>query len=117
MELIEFSNDKFVIGKDLFTDLEIQSTSSNDSFYYFFDKKKKRLIKHFVLREGKYVDYLCQVRLIKRVDRFTPRLTLSIRDKNKRIQDTKRSDTTKANINLDECHDNFWELISFLKNL
>lgn len=60
----EKSND-FVIGKDSFSDIEINSTSI-ENFYYFFHKRDKRLIKQFVLNEGPQVDYICKVILIKK---------------------------------------------------
>lgn len=120
---IQVANDKFIIGKDSFDDLEIHSTEI-DKFYYFYNKKESRLIKQFILNERDRVDYLCQVTLIKKRDKFTPRLSISIRDKSKKIQqeEANKKDLTakyllKANVNLDECHENFWKLISFLQSL
>lgn len=120
---IKVTDDKFIIGKDSFDDLEIRLTGI-DKFYYFYSKKENRLIKQFILSERDRVDYLCQVILIKKGDNFTPRLTLSIRDKSGKIQKelAKKEDLTpnyllKANVNLDECYENFWKLISFLQSL
>lgn len=112
-------SDDFVVGKDNFSDLQINSTPAIEQFYYFFYQKDRRLIKQFVLNEGKQVDYICRVTLIKKDDKFTPRLSFSVRDKTKKIiENTEVTPTNiKANVSLDECYDNFWKLISFLKSL
>lgn len=112
-------NDDFIIGKDSFSDLQINSTPAVEQFYYFFHQKDRRLIKQFVLNEKKQVDYICRVTLIKKGDKFTPRLSFSVRDKTKKIIENTEviSTNIKANVSLDECHDNFWKLISFLKSL
>jgi hypothetical protein len=114
----EKSND-FVIGKDRFSDIEINSTSRDENFYYFFHRGKQRLIKQFVLSEGKQVDYICKVALIKKADKFTPRLAISVRDKARSIVNTEISETTniKASVSLEDCHENFWQLIAFLQSL
>ena len=112
-------SEDFVIGKDNFSDLEISSTPAIEQFYYFFHKKDRRLIKQFVLDARTKVDYLCRVTLIKKGNKFTPRLAFSVRDKAKKIVEHIENTTTniKASVNLDDCHDNFWELISFLRSL
>lgn len=119
---IQVTDDKFIIGKDSFDDLEIHSTEI-DKFYYFYNKREKRLIRQFILSERDRVDYLCKVTLIKKGDKFTPRLAISIRDKYGKIkqEEVNKEDLTtkfslKANVNLDECHENFWRLISFLQS-
>lgn len=121
---IEATNDKFYIGKDSFDELEIRAATNIDKFYYFFHKGENRLIKHFILNVRERVDYLCQVTLIKNEEKFTPRLSLSIRDKAGKILQKEKekpiqneSYILKANVNLEDCHDNFWKLISFLQSL
>jgi hypothetical protein len=112
-------SDDFVIGKDNFSDLQINSTPSVEQFYYFFYRQDRRLIKQFILSERKQVDYICRVTLIKKEDKFTPRLSFSVRDKTKKIvKESEASPTNiKANVSLDDCYDNFWKLISFLQSL
>ncbi|MFA4998600.1 MAG: Shedu immune nuclease family protein [Candidatus Paceibacterota bacterium] len=112
-------SEDFVIGKDNFSDLEISSTPPIEQFYYFFHRRERRLITQFVLSEKKQVDYICKVNLIKKADKFTPRLSLSVRDKNKKIVEESETSPTniRANVSLDECHENFWKLISFLQSL
>jgi len=112
-------SDDFIISKDNLSNLQINSTPAVEQFYYFFHQKDRRLIKQFVLDEKKQVDYICRVTLIKKGDKFTPRLTFSVRDKTKKIIDNKETTPTniKANVSLDDCYDNFWKLITFLQSL
>ena len=116
------TTDNFYIGKDNFDDLEISPTEEGN-FYYFLHKTKHKLIKQFVLDDRKLVRYICQVTLIKKGDKFTPRLAFSIRDKseNKILSqsenETEKILNIKANVNLAECHENLWKLILFLQPL
>ena len=119
---IKSSNDNFIVGVDSFDDLEIHPTPINN-FYYFFNNKENRLIKQFILNKKDKVDYICKVILIKKNEKFTPRLTVSVRNiTGKIIEESINATETvdrliKANVNLDECHENFWKLISFLTSL
>ncbi|MDD5222243.1 MAG: hypothetical protein PHY10_03665 [Patescibacteria group bacterium] len=110
--------DDFIIGKDSFSDLQINSTPF-EQFYYFFHQKDRRLIKQFVLNKGKRVDHICRVDLIKKDSKFAPRLSFSIRDKARKITEQEEAEKTniKANVSLCDCSNNFWKLISFLKTL
>jgi len=112
-------SDDFVIGKNIFSDLQINSTPAIEKLYYFFHQKDRRLIKQFILNEGKQVDYICRVTLIKKDDKFTLRLSFSVRDKTKKIVEESEALPTniKANVSMDNCHDNFWKLISFLQSI
>lgn len=114
-------NDDFVIGENNFCDLQIKPTETG-SFYYFYDQKDRRLIKQFILLKKERVDYVCQVVLIKKGDKFTPRLSFSVRDKNGKIAQRPRTEEEtvnyiKASIGLNDCHKNFWKLVSFLQSL
>jgi len=113
------NREDFVIGQDDFSALEIKSAPEIEGFYYFYHKTEKRLIKQFLLNKGPQVDYICQVTLIKKGEKFTPRLWLSTRDKRKKIVETQAVDPTniKASVNLNDCHENFWVLISYLQSL
>lgn len=112
-------SEDFIIGKDNFSDLIINLSPSDDQFYYFYHKKEKRLIKQFILKVKRHVDYTCRVSLIKKEDKFTPRLFLAVRDKRKSIVNINKysNKTIKASVSLEECHNEFWELISFLQTL
>jgi hypothetical protein len=112
-------SEDFRIGEDDFRDLQITSTPAIENFYYFYDKKHHRLIKQFVLDRRTQVDYLCVVTLIKKEDKFTPRLSFSVRDKAKQItEETPEAVTNiRSNVSLEDCHETFWKLISFLQSL
>ena len=112
-------SEDFIVGTDDFSGLQINSTATNEHFYYFYDKENRRLIKQFVLNSKPQVDYICQVVLIKKEEKFTPRLVLSVRDKKKEIIQKAQTEQTniKANVDLKECHENFWKLISYLQSL
>ena len=83
-EIFGYSNksDDFIVGTDVFSDLVINTTSDNQNFYYFYNKKDKRLIKQFLLENRPQVDYVCQVTLVKKDNKFSPRLTFLVRDTN-----------------------------------
>lgn len=121
LDMLGWSNkgEDFVVGTDSFSDLQINATPEREQFYYFYDKKNRRLIKQFILKSGERVDYICQVTLIKKDDKFTPRLALSVRDKNKAIEQAEQAEPTniKANVSLADCHENFWRLVSFIQSL
>ncbi len=108
----------FIVGEDYFTDLEIRPTS-DDNFYYFYNKSKSCFVKHFFLDIREKVAHVCSIKLIKSNDKFTPRLALSIRDKTWNIQKYKEEGKSiiKANVNLSQCHENFWKLVSYLQSI
>ena len=124
--MVDFSNfnfsDEFIVGKDNFAGLEIRDSGKNN-FYYFYDKTRSGLIKHFVLEEKPQVVTLCEVTLIKKGGKFTPRLRIW-----KRSKATKKTSSVKVNatdtykdikavVALDDCHENFWLLINYLSSI
>jgi hypothetical protein len=112
----------FIVGKNDFADLVISSTS-DESFYFFFNHRDNRLVKRFVLDcTHPKVIYGCEVSLIKKNDKFTPRLHFTIKDSTgrlKRVRAEKSEETIhlKASVSLKECYANFWQLISYLRSL
>lgn len=93
-------------------------------FFYFFDTSRNRLVKNFVLREGKQVDTLCQVVLIKKDEGYTPRLALWKKDKTKgKVIDLTEEELVaegrtiliKSRVDVGDCHESFWKLIHFLQ--
>jgi hypothetical protein len=112
----------FIVGQDDFSDLIINPTS-HDSFYFFFNQRDNRLVRRFVLDcTHPNVIYGCEVTLIKKNDKFTPRLHFSVKDstgKFKRVRAEKNEETIhlKASVSLKECYVQFWELISYLRSL
>src|SRR5580704_15345528 len=112
----------FVIGEDDFADLIINPTAQ-DAFYYFFNQRENRLVKRFILDcTHPKVTYFCAVALIRKGEKFTPRLHFTIRSESGRLarvraQVTDETIHLKASVSLKDCHDQFWRLVSYLKSL
>jgi hypothetical protein len=112
----------FIVGQDNFADLIINPTAQG-AFYFFFNQRDNRLVKRFVLDcSHPNVHYLCEVTLIKKNEKFTPRLNFNIKDETGRLRTERLSKDEdsielKASVNLANCHENLWSLISFLRTL
>jgi len=110
----------FVVGKDKFADIQV-IPHLPEQLYGFRQIKSGKIIRYFVLRESKLVDHICQVTLIRKAgdQRFTPRLAFSIRHHatGEIINQDKASRIIKASVDLGECHENYWKLVSYLKSL
>ena len=113
----------FVLGKDCFEDLEVVPHITKD-LYGFRHTKREQLVRYFILAELAKVIYVCDVTLIRKGEKFTPRLYFSVRhrDDMKKIVRTARKRTgddmaVKASVNLGDCHENYWDLISYLKSV
>ncbi|MAZ67618.1 hypothetical protein CL652_02515 [bacterium] len=109
--------DSFYVGKDDFAALEINDTQI-DGFYYF--RNARGLVKYFVLDDRQKVQYLAEVSLIKKDGKFTPRITFCVRDKSKKIVeaiDNDKQKLLKARVSFDQCHENFWNLIGYIRSL
>jgi hypothetical protein len=113
---------QFDVATGTFADLEIRS--ADDRFCYFYDTKARRLIKSFVLWSGAQVDTMCDVFLIKKGSKYTPRLNFWKKDKTKSKPDTLTEDElvtegrtilVKARVDVSDCRENFWKLIEFLQ--
>lgn len=110
----------FVVGKDKFADIQV-IPHLPEQLYGFRQLKTGKIIRYFVLRESKLVDHVCQVTLIRKTgdERFTPRLAFSIRHRTtgEIISQDETSHGIKASVDLGECHENYWKLVSYLKSL
>ncbi len=110
-------SEDFVVGQDDLGDLEVRQ-DGDSAFHFFYDKKQKRLIKHFVLEEGKLVSTVCDVSLIKKEgEHYTPRLRYWKRDRKKHVAEEQgpHEASVKASVNLQDCHEAFWQLMEFLR--
>jgi hypothetical protein len=121
MVMLRGYSDKFVVGRDSFDSIEINPTPKGQ-FFYFSHKQTGYLIKEFVLAQQPQVDYVCHVALIKKGNRFAPRLEFSIRDKSSRqIAKVEAPESAggalKARVDLGVCHDAAWQLVEFLRSL
>src|SRR5882762_2430620 len=116
----------FLVGTDNFEDLAVHP-KPDSNYFWLYHKPRKRKVQYFVLDFRKNVIYACQVTLIKKDGdtRFTPRLHFAIRDREKPgkpivVKTTTVTEATKklrASVNLGDCHENYWKLISFLKHM
>jgi Domain of unknown function (DUF4263) len=113
----------FVVGVDEFEDIVVHPTQWQ-GYHWFSHRKKNQRIKLFVLSTSKQVFHSCGVTLIKKGDRFTPRVHFTVRHlkPGKTIASAKisLSDGTrdvKASVDLSECYENFWKLISYFKSM
>ncbi|MBW3662708.1 MAG: DUF4263 domain-containing protein [Actinobacteria bacterium] len=115
----------FFVGLDEFTDLEIRPSGDRSGFNYFFDVKQRRLIKEFVIDETDRTITYCEVTLIAKGEKFEPRLFLKKDNKTKagfkrgqeQLRNQEEHILVKTAVNLDPCHENFWQLVSFLAAL
>lgn len=118
-----YPNESFTVGQEDFGDLEIRPSSEGSDFYYFFSIPGNHLVKQFILDNKPKVSYFCQVTLIKKGEKFTPRFSFSIRDIYGRIAETPQSKEVppekqvKASVSLNNCHDNFWSLVAYMQSL
>jgi hypothetical protein len=113
----------FVVGIEDFKDIEVVPHVT-DGLYGFRHLKRAKLIRYFVLAESKEVIHVCEVKLIKNGEKFTPRLHFSTRYRENTAEfatvQIKRTEDTlavKASVSLAECHENHWDLISYLKSV
>ena len=110
----------FVVGREDFGGLQINRTAQG-GFYYFSRQHEPGYVKHFVLAEKPRVIYVCQVTLIEKNQRFSPRLTFAVRNRKPKLQGVPTAPSSpgiaKAMVSLQDCHENFWQLISYLQSL
>ena len=118
----DFSDSDFIIGEDSFDDVEI-TDSANENGFWYFKNIKKGLIQRFVLERTQQIEKICNVTLIKKEnDNFTPRFNFQIWNITNKacVQFSKKlldHNLIKASVNLNSCHENFSQLIGFIKNI
>lgn len=110
----------FNVSTDDFSVLEIRP--ANDHFSYFYHSGRKALIKQFLLAETAQVVLLCEVRLVAKDGRFSPRIRISRAEKAKLNSPTSEEVITssvaiKASVSTDGGHENFMKLMAFVVGL
>lgn len=110
----------FDVAADDFAVLEIRE--ANPRFSYFYDSARRVLIKRFLLRESAQVALLCEVRLVAKDGRYSPRVRLLKVDKTKSFSDTTEeiggeSMLVKASVDTDGGHEEFMRLMSYVLSL
>jgi len=107
----------FEIGTDRFEDLVVNPTGS-EGFHYFYDKRRRSLIKRFLLGESaqRKIKVFCEVTLIQKGDRFTPRLIFSRRTPDDEIakEGASTGSGIKGRVDVSDYHENFWKLINWI---
>lgn len=113
----------FVVGRDNLESISVH-LKPQSNYYWLYNNDRGRKIKFFVLDERPQVQYMCQVTLIKKGTKFTPRLHFTVRKRNKgqpihtaQVNATPETVTLRASVNLGGCHENYWKLVSYLKNM
>jgi hypothetical protein len=121
-KMIQIANrsDWFDVSTDDFTVLEIRE--ANEHFSYFYDAVRRTLIKQFLLEEKAQVALLCEVKLVAKEGRFSPRVRLLKVDKAKASVPTTEEVVTaslalRASVDTSGGHDNFMKLMSFVLSL
>ncbi|MFC6155866.1 Shedu immune nuclease family protein [Kribbella jiaozuonensis] len=119
-----YSDGEFDVENGDFSQLAIRDSGNNTGFHYFYDEESHSLVRDFLLQDGPQVATLCQVKLIKKGDTYTPRIRLWKKDKTRpgrkileeEVQATNETKRVKANVDTDGCHENFWKVIRFLES-
>jgi antiviral defense system Shedu protein SduA len=122
--LIVNGREDFVVGTDELKDIVVNPPKENSSFCWFYHARRKHVIKYFVLSEQTHVIVRCDVRLIVKDKKFTPRFKFSKRrrqlPKQVATEPLERTDENlfvKASVDLDTASQHFWELLSYLQQM
>jgi hypothetical protein len=111
----------FDVDEGQFDVLEIRPTKGN--FSYFFDTSKNQLVKQFLLHRGERVALICEVRLVSKGAKYSPRVRLSkvSRQTGKPIDEAAPAAveqlTVKASVDTDGGHEAFVKLMGFVLGL
>lgn len=117
----EYESTDFIVGKDSFEDVIIDSTSIER--FWYFKNNKKGLIKRFVLSETQQIQKACVVTLIKgKNGKFLPRFDFQIWNVTKKAfiefsKDNPDQNLIKAKVSFDNCAPQFFQLLDFIKNI
>jgi len=107
----------FDVSNGDFSALEIRPASPQFSFFY--DTNRRSLVKQFLLGESAHVALLCEVRLVAKDTRFSPRIRLTRVHKPKLstpgVEEVLTNTVAlKATVSTDGGHENFMKLMAFV---
>ncbi|QBR89466.1 DUF4263 domain-containing protein [Microbacterium wangchenii] len=110
----------FDVSEDDFSVLEIREAKEHFSFFY--GTKRRALIKQFLLDETAQVALLCEVKLVAKDGRFSPRVRLLKVDRARAsVPITEEIETAslavKASVDTSGGHENFMKLMSYVLSL
>ena len=118
--LITAGREDFVVGTDELKDIQISPPIGDSSFCWFYHARRKHLIKYFVLAEQPRVIVRCDVVLLAKCGKFTPRFKFSKRRREspkevavEKLEATKDNLLVKAAVDLDTSSKHFWDLMSY----
>jgi hypothetical protein len=122
--LYQLAVTEFSVADGDFESLEIRDGGKGDGFHYFFDTSANRLVTDFVIDDRPRVATLCQVTLIKKDGKYSPRLRFWKRDKTvcqkkvveHEVPEDEVTKIIKATVDTDDAHPNFWKLMQFLQS-
>jgi len=115
----------FWVETDDLTRLEIRQGRGDSAFCYFYDPVSRRFIRDFILDDRSQVALICSVTLIRKEERYSPRIQLWRKDKLKPgrevlalpIPDMPETRPVKASVDTEGGHESFWKLIAYLQSL
>jgi len=114
----------FVVGTDELKDIQVNLPRENSSFCWFYHARRKHLIKYFVLSEQPQVIVLCDVTLISKNGKLTPRFKFSKRRRKppkdvieEQLEPTRENLLVKASVDLDTASQHFWDLMSYFQQM
>ncbi|PWW53661.1 Shedu immune nuclease family protein [Actinokineospora spheciospongiae] len=116
---------EFLVENADFSVLEIRDGGKGNGFKYFYNTETRSLVTDFVLADSQRVSTLCQVTIIEKEGKLTPRIRLWKRDKSKSgkvaVEHVAPLDGTtkmiKATVDTDSAHENFWKVIHYLQSV
>ncbi len=112
---------EFDVATSNLSRLEIRPVDGNANLCYFYDPDSRRLVKDFVLSDGDKVRTLMNVTLVKKMEKFEPRVRLWKRVKPKSAAATEEVPgqseirTVKASVDVGEGHQAFWQVVAFVQ--
>jgi hypothetical protein len=114
----------FVVGTDELKDIQVSPPVGDSSFCWFYHARRKHLIKYFVLAEQPRVIVRCDVVLLAKDGKFTPRFKFSKRRRDapkevavEELEATKENLLVKAAVDLNTCSKHFWDLMSYFQQM
>lgn len=111
--------DAFDVVEDDFDSLEVRPSEADGSFCFFYDKKKRSLVRRFVLEKTPHRTLYCNVTLIRKGDRLSPRFEFSKRKTGSDaiVKESSADAVVTARVDLNDCRDDFWKLITFIGSI
>jgi hypothetical protein len=122
--IIASGREDFVVGTDELKDIQVCPPDGDSSFCWFYHARRKHLIKYFVLAEQPRVIVRCDVTLLAKDGKFTPRFKFSKRLRGspkkfamEELEATNENLLVKASVNLDTSSKHFWDLMSYFQQM